>query len=225
MPRDPKKRQKQLTKKAAKRRAALAAREAGTRASAGSSDARQVALAAKFPIYECLVPELLFEIGIGNVIVTRTMLHGNVASALFLVDVFCLGIKDVFFAVLSHAAYADRLVELKQRESFNIIRPTCARKLVEGAEAYARDLGFSPHPDYHVAKKIFGEIDAQACPMSFEFGKDGKPFFVAGPYDTPARCQTIMDTLMVRCGPDGFHYLMEIGRPFDEDNPPFSSQS
>ncbi|MFQ5825644.1 MAG: hypothetical protein ACE5JB_16520, partial [bacterium] len=78
----------------------------------------------------------------------------------------------------------------------------------EGAVAYAKDLGFSPHPDYRIANKILGDIDPDVCPMSFEFGKDGKPFFIAGPYDTPKKCKMIMDTLTKRCGQDGFHYMV-----------------
>src|SRR5262245_38696707 len=103
-----------------------------------------------------------------------------------------------------------------QQETFRVLHPTCARKLVEGAEAYARDLGFSPHPDYQRARRIFGDLDPTACPTHYTFGKDGKPFFMSGPYDTPARCRKIIDTLTRRCGPEGFHYTVAIGGPLEE---------
>jgi hypothetical protein len=91
------------------------------------------------------------------------------------------------------------------------IHPTYARKLVEGAEAYARELGFGPHPDYQLAKRIFADIDATACPTSFSFGKDGKPFFIVGPNDSPKKVKKILDTLTKCCGPDGFRYLVGVG--------------
>jgi hypothetical protein len=47
------------------------------------------------------------------------------------------------------------------------------------------------------------------------FGKDGKPFFMSGPYDTPARCRRIIDTLTRRCGPEGFHYTVAVGAPLE----------
>ena len=99
--------------------------------------------AASAPIHECLVPDSLFDIGIGNVIVSRKMPNGFIGAAFFLVDVFCLGIKDVFYEALSPAEYDSRVSSL-QHETFRALHPTCARKLVEGAEAYARDLGFIP---------------------------------------------------------------------------------
>ena len=127
-------------------------------------------------------------------------------------DVFCLGIKDAFYSRLSPAEYAQRLAHL-QHETFKPIQPACARKLVEEAEAYARDLGFPPHPDYQRARRIYGDIEATACLEHFVFGKNGKPFFMSGPSDTPARCRKIFDTLTKRCGPDGFHFVVAGGGP------------
>jgi hypothetical protein len=74
--------------------------------------------------------------------------------------------------------------------------------------AYAQDLGLAPHPDYTLVQQIWGDVDASACTTHFEFGREGKPFFVAGPHDTPGRCRTIIATLIQRCGIDGFHYLV-----------------
>ena len=39
-------------------------------------------------------------------------------------------------------------------------------------EAYAAGLGLQPHPDYHKAKLLFGDIDPSACQDEFEFGKE-----------------------------------------------------
>ncbi|MGQ4809581.1 hypothetical protein NKDENANG_03002 [Candidatus Entotheonellaceae bacterium PAL068K] len=130
-------------------------------------------------------------------------------------DVFCLGIKNAFFNTMAVQEYADKSTG-PQHERPKRIDPTCARKLVEGAEAYARGLGFKPHQDYQVAKRIFGDLDATACPTHFEFGKDGKPFFVSGPYDTPAACERIINILTKRCGPDGFYHMVGLGDPFDD---------
>ena len=74
-------------------------------------------------------------------------------------------------------------------------------------------LGFPPHPDYQRARRIYGDIEATACLEHFVFGKNGKPFFMSGPSDTPARCRKIFDTLTKRCGPDGFHFVVAGGGP------------
>ena len=204
---DARKRQQKLAKKAAKRKAVVATKKSLGEVGSVVSRGRQTMPVASAPIHECLVPDNLFDIGIGNVILSRKMPNGFVGAAFFLVDVFCLGIKDAFYDVLSPPEYDYRLSGL-QHETFRAIHPTCARKLVEGAEAYARDLGFPPHPDYQRARQIFGDLDATACPTHYVFGKDDKPFFMSGPYDTPARCRSIIDTLTRRCGPEGFHFMV-----------------
>ena len=209
---DARKRQQKLAKKAAKRKVVVATKKSLGEMGGLASRGRQVLPTASAPIHECLIPESLFDIGIGDVIVSRKMPNGFIGAAFFLVDVFCLGVKDAFYDVLSPAEYDFRLSGL-QHETFRAIDPTCARKLVEGAEAYARDLGFTPHPDYQHARQIFGDLDATACPTRYVFGKDGKPFFMSGLYDTPAHCHKILDTLTRRCGPEGFHYTVAVGGP------------
>ena len=211
---DARKRQQKLARKAAKRKAVVATKKSLGEASGFGPRGRQALPAAGAPIHECLVPAGLFDIGIGNVIVSRRMPNGFIGAAFFLVDVYCLGIKDAFYAVLSPAEYDHKLAGLRH-ESFRALPPTCARKLVEGAEAYARDLGFPPHADYQRARQIFGDLDAMSCPTEYVFGKDGKPFFMSGPYDTPAKCRRIIDTLTRRCGPEGFHYVVAGGAPLE----------
>ena len=48
---------------------------------------------------------------------------------------------------------------------------------------FARSIGFEPPPDYVEAKPIFGDVDPNECSEKVEPGKDGKPFYVAGPHD------------------------------------------
>ena len=173
-----------------------------------SSTAIRMALNA--PIHECLQPEEFFEIGIGNVIVTRRTAKNEFLMAAFLIDVFCLGIKNAFLDLMSESKYEIYINELSQRQTLTSIHPSCARKLVEGAETYARDLGFSPHKDYRSAKNIFQDIEKDACPRSFEFGKDGQPLYFSGPYDSPAFIKNVMKKLHDKCGPDGFDFMTQM---------------
>jgi len=90
---------------------------------------------------------------------------------------------------------------------------------VEGAVEYARNLGFAPHEDYQGARLIFGDIDATSCTEEFVYGRDGKPMFIAGPNDSPARCRQIISTMNAHLGPQGHHYLMPVsdGDPLLEE--------
>jgi hypothetical protein len=167
-------------------------------------------LDAHAPIHACLVPAALFGAGIGTVVVSRKLPDDKIAAAVFLLDVWCLGVKDAFVKVASASQYPTLLRHLSGDQRLKPIEPACARKLVEEAEAYAADLGFAPHPDYDVTRKIFGDIDKNTCRTQFRFGKDGKPFYVSGPRDTQAKSKKIVDTLMQSCGPGHFHYIVAL---------------
>ena len=45
---------------------------------------------------------------------------------------------------------------------------------------------------------------------TFPFGRDGKPFYVSGPNDSPTRIRRILDTLVKCVGEGGFDYLVHV---------------
>jgi hypothetical protein len=75
-----------------------------------------------------------------------------------------------------------------------------ARALVLGAVDYARSLGFEPEADFEEAAAVLGE---PAGPCLIRFGRDGKPFYVNGPYDDP---EAVLATLRHAVGDGGFDY-------------------
>jgi len=206
---NPKRKAKQLARKAAKRKTQIAKKNA---AGAGVEDSM-----ASWPIQECYAPSNIFELGIGNIFLCRKI--GNqVAAGIFLVDTGCLGVKNALLRMSSQYEFQDLMNRFRERENLIQIKAEYARKLIEDAVEYAAELGFNPHKDYHKAKKLFGAIDASLCDDSFEFGKDGKPFYCSGPSDSPGKSQQIVDMLLRRCGPHGFHYMIASGgSDFDDD--------
>jgi hypothetical protein len=112
-------------------------------------------------------------------------------------------------AFSSLAAYSDFLEKFRMSENLIAASPECLRKLVEEALAYAEDLGFSPDPDYHRVKALFGDIDSRACSREFKFGENGNPYYVPGPNDSPRRINAVMKQLSRRRGgPEGFHFTI-----------------
>lgn len=170
--------------------------------------ARQIALAANAPIHESLVPANLFEQGIGNLVFSRSLPDGRMALAAFLLDVFCLGVKNAFLAIVARDEYAKRLSSWPAAETLQPMHPACFRKLVEGGVAYAHELGFNPHVDYAVARQIFGDVQGAACSTRFEYGHAGKPFYISGPHETATQVRTIVEQLQRRLGPGNFDYLV-----------------
>jgi hypothetical protein len=209
MPTDPRKRQKKQERKAAKRKSKhqelVRAQHTGL--------AERMAAAARYPVLDSWVTDDLWTQGMGYVCLSRTLPNGSVAFALFLVDRFCLGVKDVIVEIVGRFTYDSKMRETRSRFTAENVSPACARKIVEGAVEYARAAGLHPHPDHQRGKLIFGGIDAGECKEEYEFGKDGKPFFIAGPHDTPERCRRILRTLDQTRGPGGYDFLIPFADP------------
>ena len=199
--------QKKRTKKSMKRNDK---RTTGARLGALLSFSRDWAAASRAPVVDVLAPCNLFELGIGHVWFSRRLPDGRYAMAGFLVDTFCLGVKNALYKIMETREYQGALERIfsATQEGHEQQHPAYARKLVEGAVAYARDLGFDPHFDYRIAKAIFGDVDAAACPVKFAFGQDDKPFYVSGPHDSPSMQRRIVTQLERRCGTDGFDYMI-----------------
>ncbi|NUQ66162.1 MAG: hypothetical protein HUU20_27175 [Pirellulales bacterium] len=205
---NPQKRQKKLEKRKAKQKSE---RRQLARRNEGGLPAK-LKQAAAAPFLHCFTTDTLWSQGMGQVLVSRQLPGGQVAFGAFLVDRYCMGVKNAFANVVPRLRYQEGMYDkLAARDTLVPLEPASARKLVEGAVQYALDLGISPHPDYRVARLIFGDIEADASTEDFEFGKDGKPLFISGPNDGPARCQQILRTLENRCGHGGFHFMMPFG--------------
>jgi hypothetical protein len=198
------KRQKKLERKNAKRKEKkhVIAREQST------GMAGRIAATTRFPVEDALISVSFYDQGIGQVLLSRSLPEGSIAIASFLVDRYCLGVKDAFGHIITRSEYEDKF--LNGKLDFRRMTPPDIRKLVDSAVEYARSLGFAPHSDYHKAYPIFGDINAAESTEEFEFGKDGKPFYVAGPHDGAARIGQILGTLRERFGEGGFHYMVPM---------------
>jgi len=201
---DPKKRQKTLAKKKAKRKVAVAAK--------GFAHFKQTASgiirAIQAPIHECYLGKTIFENGMGTVVISRKVSNNEIGLGVFLIDAYCLGVKNCFFTLLNNRDYSMQIDTINKNEGLETIHPSCARKLIEQGVEYAKDLGFKPNKDYSLAKKIFGDIDPEVCPRKFEFGKDGKPFYISGPQESSGQIKKIIKQLMTKCGEGNFDVMI-----------------
>lgn len=202
-------RQKQRARKAKKDKA----RKAGKMPAAGHGVnlAPRVDRYAAYPIHECLISASLgTSIGMASVLASRKTPGGDLAVSVFLIDVYCLGIKNAMFNVLDPAEYRMLVSELAGLEGLAPIEPECTRKIVEDGVRFARALGFEPHPDYAVASRLFGDVAAEACETSFAFGCQGKPRYIPGPKDSLGTIERTVNTLRENCGEGNFDYVLEV---------------
>lgn len=176
----------------------------------GDTLAGRVARAATAPILDCLLAESLFESGIGTLALARGSLIGQPAVAVFLLDTFCLGVKDVMFRTLEGRQLTTCLDRLSDATPMVPVDPGYARKLLRDLVRWSGALGFQPHPDFAVVEALFGKVDAQACETVFAFGQDGKPLYMPGPSEPPLLVRRRIEHLSRQLGPDGFHYIVPL---------------
>lgn len=209
MAKDEKRRQKSLQRRAAKQKQKKlqprrAVEPVGSRAA--------LRAAAAWPLHECLISrdwqsgEALVQI-----LVARQSPAGSLAAGVFLVDLGCLGVKSAFVTMFrsfaEHETLRQRLMSTQPLMHADL---NLAAKIIRDGLAYARQLGFDPDPDYREASVLLAGADADACDDQIPLGKDGKPFFVAGPRDNAKK---IIAQLNRAVGAGNFHFLVPLGAP------------
>lgn len=162
-------------------------------------------------------PEWRDEPGIGDassgligVLLAREAGRSRVSVCGWLVDVYCLGVKNDIGPTRTYRTDLPMTVRnfFAAFGTRQLAAPLeLARHLVLGAVDYARDLGFEPAAEADFADTR-GHLGPWEGPSAIRFGRDGKPFFVSGPHDNPTR---ILRQLERSAGAGNFHYL--IGAP------------
>lgn len=135
------------------------------------------------PLHKCAVRDGWQEMGLAPILISRQQKNKKFSVAIYLVDVFALGVKDVLFYENMIEAELDFLMTMQGAEnSFPVFDYEDARSIVLGGIEYAAQLGFTPHNDWHKAKHLIES--ERSFKRNFVFGKDGKPFYYRGPNDT-----------------------------------------
>jgi hypothetical protein len=142
--------------------------------------------------------------------VARRSPSGQIATGTFLVDLGCLGVKSAFASLFDTRREYRQKLRARMTSQQKMIKAdvNLVAKIVREGIAYAKELGFRPDPDYRDAMLVLGDADPDACDVPIPLGgKDGKPFFIAGPYDNVDR---IMAKLTRKLGADGFHFMFPV---------------
>lgn len=202
MPKSDKQRQKALAKKAAKRKEKTSVLKA-------ASLTPSFKQSGTWPLHECLVSTGWADpMTIATVIIARKSPAGeHIAAASYLVDLACLGVKNVQCKVFSSANdYRGNFVrQLEEHQKFEPIDLELGVKILWTAINYAEKLGFKPHKDFELASKIIGTMDPTACSVVVPVGDgNGKPFFIQGPRDN---VEKIMATLEKSVGAGNYHFM------------------
>lgn len=164
--------------------------------------------ARKLPIYECRIQEEWQDTGLTVVTVARQKSNGSILLGGYIVDVWCLGLKDTYYEDnLTEQEYEERIEQIFSPE-FNIItcEPALVFNVIYGAIEFAEDIGFKPHPDFSVTEYILDDV-SEVPFIDLEFGQDGKPFYISGPHDQPEKVLKILEKNL---GPGNYDFLAEL---------------
>ncbi len=171
--------------------------------------------AREMPIVGCWRHKQWQKIGETTLLLARAQNDHTVLYAGYLVDLLCLGVKDALVKLNVPRSALQRHVERIFRGDQEPCDAAFAHQLVYGAIAFARKYGFEPHEDFYRlgAHKILDPPGSHPEPYDIKFGKDGKPVYIAGPYDSPSFVNKVLDTLE-RTAPGKYHFVAPLS---DED--------
>ena len=121
--------------------------------------------------------------GLVTVMVARPDPRTRSRVCVYLVDTFCLGVKNVIGPDVVSTRRLDKLrhTVFAGYDEPGVSAPLeLAQHLVFGAVEFARGLGFEPHRDFATVADHLG-MWSGSCPI--QFGYNGSPFYIQGPYD------------------------------------------
>lgn len=164
--------------------------------------------ARSLPIDKCYVTPDWKEDGMAQVVITRKRSNGNLVMGAFLVDTFCLGVKDAGYNEdIPVSEFEECLDDYRNDTGIEEISYNEAHNIIYGAMAFAEEGGIKSSKEFYPAGYILEE-DTEDIPLiEYDFGKDGKHFLVIGPDGGEKK---YLHTLQKNLGGD-FDYVMETG--------------
>ena len=183
--------------------------------------------ARKLPIHKCLINDVWQESGMATIIISRIHTSGYVTFGVYLVDLFCLGVKDTVYQFNIPGFEFDQYInEFSDHEKLISCDYVLAHNIIYGSIEFADEFEFLPHKDFtNVTKYILEEDDENVDLMDIEFGKNGKPFVVAEIGNEPVN---VISQLEKTAGPGNFEviYIDEngFGHDYFDDEDDFDEE-
>ncbi len=164
--------------------------------------------AREFPLEECLISSSWRDDtpGLVQIIVARQQPDGNICFGVYLVDKLCLGLKNTFArANFTPTRYEDEVDAIFQELEPQECPPELAYQMIYDSIDYAAQFGFEPQKDFELSQYMLPPRGEVKSSYKLKFGKDGKPFFIAGPRDN---AEAIVKQLEKTAGPGNYDYLV-----------------
>jgi hypothetical protein len=167
--------------------------------------------ARTFPIIECWISDD-WEKGSGlvQIILTREQPNEKICCGVYLVDKYCLGLKNTFAKVnLSAERYKAVYDKIASRQALTQCPIDLAHQMIYASIDYAARFGFEPQSDWAQSQYMLEPRGQLKERYKLTFGKNGKPLFIPGPYDDTKK---ILKQLDQTVGPGKYDYILMLGK-------------
>ena len=129
--------------------------------------------ARSLEIGTCYITEDLENQGEGHIIVTRKHTGGRISLAFFLVDIWCVGVKDSFYKLRVDPEELEDLIDchpLGLREcSYEE-----AHNWIFGAVEFAEEAGIAPDKSFSLTRYMLEEDNDDIPLIEYDYGKNGR---------------------------------------------------
>lgn len=166
--------------------------------------------ARQAPFYGCWVMDGWQDEGITPVVVSRILSPEEYLVGVFLVDLYCLGVKDCLVRLVGNPRAVKRIVQTAILGKPVLCSIELAHEIIYGAVEFAAKYELKPCQDFENCQLLLDPPDAHPRTQGVEFGKDGKPFYISGPKDDFYKSRAVINTLMRTVGEGNFHYLVVL---------------
>ena len=165
-------------------------------------------------IGKCYISEGISELGEGFVVVTRKHTGGRVSLAHFLVDTFCVGVKDSFYRLrLEDYEVEDMIAMIPYLRECSYVE---AHNRIWGAVDFAREAGIEPDKSFNLTQYMLEEDTDDVPLIEYEYGKDGQHFLVC---KSNLEASRYLPLLKKNLGEGNFKYLIADGHfPYMNDD-------
>jgi hypothetical protein len=169
------------------------------------------------PIYECWISGDWKSAGLCSIIIARKHTTGNVTIGIYLLDIFCLGLKNTSHRFNmpfdEYESFVPLIFDAHEQNQVKV-EYILVHNLIYGGIAYAEDLGFKPERDWAVSQFVLAEDTEDIELLDLEFGVNGQPHFINGPFDNVQKTITQLEKSV---GKGNFTMTYILGDIYDDD--------
>ena len=199
------KKQQRALQKRTRRKRKLASKQT-SQASATINPRRLLRMARRMPIQGAWIQQGWQEQGVARVLLARLQPNDNILFGEYIVDYFCLGIKDSSNSsnIGNDLFFNEVIPRLYSGTPPLDIEANLAHEIIWGAVEYARELGFEPHRNFRDSQRVLDPPDAFPRDGAIDFGYQDRPLYIPAPDDNQA---AVIRRLIDSVGLGNFYYL------------------